>query len=77
MKKSVIALTAVILFMTLLSACSRHTSDETGVIVNGEYRYQGELSNGKYNGYGVLTAPFTADNGKTERDTDTAQQPTH
>ncbi len=55
MKKSVLALTAVILFMTLLSACSRHTSDETGVIVNGEYRYQGELSNGKYNGYGVLT----------------------
>ena len=41
--------------MLLMSACSVKTPDGTGVVKNGDYCYRGELSGGKYNGYGVLT----------------------
>lgn len=53
MKKLIyIAATAA---MLLMSACSVKTPDGTGVVKNGDYCYRGELSGGKYNGYGVLT----------------------
>ena len=54
MKKSVIASTLIIL-LALLSACSSQPSEGTGVAIKNGYRYQGELANGTYNGYGVLT----------------------
>ena len=38
-----------------MSACSVKTPEGTGVVKNGDYCYRGELSGGKYNGYGVLT----------------------
>lgn len=53
MKKLIyIAATAA---MLLMSACSVKTPEGTGVVKNGDYCYRGELSGGKYNGYGVLT----------------------
>ena len=53
MNKSIsIYLTALIL---MLSACGKITSEDTGTITHGDYRYRGELREGKYNGYGVLT----------------------
>ena len=54
MKKSVITSTLIIL-LALLSACSSQPSEGTGVAIKNGYRYQGELANGTYNGYGALT----------------------
>lgn len=37
-----------------MSACSVKTPEGTGVVRKGDYCYRGEISGGKYNGYGVL-----------------------
>lgn len=51
--KKIIYLTAIAITM-LMSACSIKTPEGTGIVRKGDYCYRGELSNGKYNGYGVL-----------------------
>lgn len=48
---------SIIIFLTalLLCACGDAPKIETATLTSGGYRYRGEVSNGKRNGYGVLT----------------------